>query len=92
MRDLDLNEVIESYRKTDSLTSTVTLDWLKRIVNPILMEIHPSLKINWACSTCVKSYMNTLIAWKDRKDAEKPKPKKRKPRKTVAKKIVIKNK
>ena len=78
-------EAIEVYRKVHALPSACHLNWLKDNFNPLLLNIDKNLHINWACSTCVRSYMNMLIGWKEREEKKKANEVIKKP-KRVAKK------
>ncbi len=96
---MTIDEIILTYKKVKALPSKCHLNWLKDNFNPILIELDSKLYINWACSNCMKNYMNMLIGWYDRQQVEckkkeaikkaeqiKPKPKKKKSAKKQAKK------
>jgi hypothetical protein len=87
---MSLEEIIKVYKSTFVIPGKYHLNWLKENVNPVLKEIDNNIKINWACSNCVKNYMNMLLGWYDRqqikcKEIEINKPKKRgRPKKNKA--------
>lgn len=68
---MNVNEAIRVYEKTHCLPSACHLNWLKDNFNPILKSIDEDLSINWACSTCVRNYMNMLVGWKNREEKKK---------------------
>ena len=39
-------------------------------LDPILKEIHPEMKISWACNSCVKNQMQILFNWLVQKEAK----------------------
>ena len=59
-------EAINIYSKVKHLPRECHINWLKENFNPILKEINNEIKINWACSRCITSNMNTLIGWLDK--------------------------
>ena len=95
---MTIEEIILTYKEVKALPSKCHLNWLKDNFNPILKQMDNNLNINWACSNCMRNYMNMLIGWYDRqqvelkkqeaiKKAEQIKPK---PKKKVAKKVAKK--
>ena len=96
---MTIDEIILTYKKVKALPSKCHLNWLKDNFNPILKQMDSKLNINWACSNCMKNYMNMLIGWYDRQQVEckkkeaikkaeqiKPKPKKKRSAKKQTKK------
>jgi len=67
---MNIDKVVEIYRKVKVLPRECHLNWLKDNLNPILNQIDSNLNINWACKTCMQNYMNMIIGWYDRKKAE----------------------
>ena len=92
---MTVETAIETYRKVKTLPSQCHLNWLKENFNPILKDLDSNLVMNWGCNNCVNNYMNMLIGWYDRKQAEQktkqPQPKpKAKRKKTNARKQTTK--
>ena len=83
----EVKEVIEVYRKTQTLPRKCHLNWLKENFNPLLYDIDKSLRINWACQTCIKNYLNMIIGYLDRlaQEVKKEKTVSKNVRKTVRK-------
>ena len=68
---MTVDEALNVYKKTHAIPSACHLNWLKENFNPILKSIDNDININWACSTCVRNYMNMLIGWKQREETKK---------------------
>ena len=64
---MTITEALEIYRKTQCIPSECHINWLRENFNPILKSINARHNINWACGSCVKSNMNTLLGWLDAK-------------------------
>ena len=85
----EVKEVIEVYRKTQTLPRKCHLNWIKENFNPLLYDIDKSLRINWACQTCIKNYLNMIIGYLDRlaQEVKKEKTVRKNVRKTVRKNV-----
>ena len=70
---MTIKEVIELYELTKAMPSKVDISYLRNNLNPILLEINPSLKISWACNSCVKNQMALLSRWLNEIEANKKK-------------------
>ena len=70
-KEITTEEAINVYRKTHTLPSSCHLNWLKEKFNPILKDIDNDINISWSCSTCVRNYMNMIVAYMDRQSEAK---------------------
>lgn len=70
---MKIEEVIELYELTKAMPSKVDISYLRNNLNPILLEINPSLKISWACNSCVKNQMALLYIWLKETEVKKKK-------------------
>ena len=68
---MKVEEAINIYRKVRRLPSQCHIGWLRENFNPILKSMNARQSINWACGSCIKSNMNMLMGWMDRKDQVK---------------------
>jgi|TARA_R110000803_G_scaffold103566_1_gene171711 hypothetical protein len=72
-------EIIKQYNKTSAFPGSVNISFLRNELEPILKELHPDMKVSWACNSCVKSQMSILFNWVSEKEiAEAKKVKKKK--------------
>ena len=70
---MKIDEVIKLYELTKAMPSKVDISYLRNNFNPILLEINPSMKISWACNSCVKNQMALLSIWLNEIEANKKK-------------------
>ena len=70
---MTIKEVIELYELTKAMPSKVDISYLRNNLNPILLEINPSLRISWACNSCVKNQMALLSIWLKETEVKKKK-------------------
>lgn len=86
---MTIDETIKLYNKTNAFPGSIGISFLRNELEPILKELHPDMKISWACNSCVKSQMSILFNWlieKESKELKKVKKKKNVRRKRTAKK------
>tara|TARA_R100001530_G_scaffold19758_1_gene16607 strand:+ start:1141 stop:1419 length:279 start_codon:yes stop_codon:yes gene_type:complete len=62
---MNVKEVIEHYKESQTMPSKCHLNWLKENFNPILKSLNSRLNISWGCSNCVRNYMHMLCSWYD---------------------------
>jgi hypothetical protein len=89
---MTVDEAIEIYKRVHAIPSACHLNWLKENFNPILKGIDNDIHINWACSTCVRNYMNMLVGWKDREEKKKANEVIKKPKSVTKKRKKISKK
>lgn len=70
---MKIEEVIKLYELTKAMPSKVDISYLRNNLNPILLEINPSLRISWACNSCVKNQMALLSMWLKETEVKKKK-------------------
>ena len=60
---MTVEETIKLYNKTSAFPGSIDISFLRNNLDPILKEIHPDMKISWACNSCVKNQMQILYNW-----------------------------
>lgn len=75
---MTIEETIKLYNKTNAFPGSVDISFLRNNLEPILKEIHPEMKVSWACNSCVKSQMQILFNWLTEKESKKVKQVKKK--------------
>jgi len=70
---MKVEEVIKLYELTKAMPSKIDISYLRNNLNPILLEINPSLRISWACNSCVKNQMALLSIWLKETEVKKKK-------------------
>lgn len=85
---MTIEETIKHYNISNAFPGSVDISFLRNNLEPILKEIHPDMKVSWACNSCVKSQMQILFNWLTEKEAKKVKQVKNK--KNVKRKRTVK--
>ena len=75
---MTIEETIKLYNKTNAFPGSVDISFLRNNLEPILKELHPDMKVRWACNSCVKSQMQILFNWLTEKEAKEVKQVKKK--------------
>ena len=75
---MTVEETIKLYNKTSAFPGSIDILFLRNKLEPILKEIHPEMKISWACNSCVKNQMQILFNWLVQKEAKEVKKVKKK--------------
>lgn len=86
---MTVEETIKLYNKTSAFPGSIGVAYLRNSLEPILKELHPDMKISWACNSCVTNQMQILYNWvidKESKELKKVKKKKNVRRKRTVKK------
>ena len=75
---MTIEETIKLYNKTSAFPGSVDISFLRNNLEPILKELHPEMKVSWACNSCVKNQMQILFNWLTEKEAKEVKQVKKK--------------